>query len=225
MGRALLPGDGGFQVPAGGPGRRRRRQQPVRHPLQLLCDGGDPRRHGRDLCPSARGGADDAARGRHRLRFLDAPAARRAGQGGRRRRVGAAVVYGCVGRDVPHHHERRLSPRRDDGDVALRPSRHRGLCRSQARARPAAHVQPVGAGDRRLYAGGRGKRAVGTGVPQRTRGDRRESPAGARVVGQDHAGDLCLCRARRDLYRPHQPPQQPLVLRDDHCYQPLPDCR
>ena len=29
---------------------------------------------------------------------------------------------------------------------------------------------------------------------------------GARVVGQDHARDLRLCRAGRHLYRPHQPP-------------------
>ncbi len=77
--------------------------------------------------------------------FSTLAAARRAGQGGRRRRVGAVVVYGCVGRDVPHDHERRLSPRCDDGDVALRPSRHRSLYRSQARTRPAAHVQSVGA--------------------------------------------------------------------------------
>ena len=47
------------------------------------------------------------------------------------------------------------------------------------------------------------------------------SPAGARAVGQDHAGDLCLCRARRDLYRPHQPKKQPLVLRNDPIKQPV----
>ena len=42
----------------------------------------------------------------------------------------------------------------------------------------------------------------------------RQGPAGARTVGQDHAGDLRLCRARRDLYRPHQSPQQSVVLRE-----------
>ncbi len=61
----------------------------------------------------------------------------RAGEGRRRGRLGAALVHGCVGRDVPHHHERGLSPRRDDGDAALRSSRHRGLHRRQARARAA----------------------------------------------------------------------------------------
>ncbi len=38
--------------------------------------------------------------------------------------------------------------------LALRPSRHRGLCRGEARAGPAAHVQSLGAGHRRLHAGG-----------------------------------------------------------------------
>ena len=33
--------------------------------------------------------------------------------------------------------------------------------------------------------------------------------ARARAVGQDHARDLRLCRARRDLHRPHQPAEQP----------------
>ena len=92
-------------------------------------------------------------------------------EGGRRRRLGAALLHGCVGRDVPHDHERRLSPRRDDGDAALRPPRHRGLHRGQARARPAAHVQPLGAGHRRLHAGGRRGRALGAVV---RRHDRRK---------------------------------------------------
>ena len=68
---------------------------------------------------------------------------------------GPLSLHGCVGRDVPHHHVRRLAPRRHDGDAALRPSRHRGLHRRQARRRAAAQVQPVGAGHRRLHGGGR----------------------------------------------------------------------
>ena len=147
--RALLCGDDRLQVPAGGPRHRRRRQQPVGHPVQLLCHGDDPGRYGRDLRPSARSRPDDAAGRRDRLRFLDPAPARRAGQRSGRRCLGAALLHGCVGRDVPHDHERRLSPRRDDGDLALRPSRYRGLYRGQARAGQAAHVQPVGAGDRR----------------------------------------------------------------------------
>ena len=59
---------------------------------------------------------------------------------------GPLSLHGCLGRHVPHDHERRLSPRRHDGDAALRPSGHRGLHRRQARAGPAAHVQPLGAG-------------------------------------------------------------------------------
>ena len=39
--------------------------------------------------------------------------------------------------------------------------------------------------------------------------------ARARAVGPHHARDLRLCRAGRDLHRPHQPPQQPALLRDD----------
>ena len=93
----------------------------------------------------------------------------RRGEGRRRRRLGPAVLHGCVGRDVPHDHVGRLPPRRDDGDAALRPPRHRGLHRGQARARPAAHVQPVGAGHRRLHAGGRRGRAVGAALRRRAR--------------------------------------------------------
>ena len=74
---------------------------------------------------------------RHRLRFLDASSARRAGSRRRRRRLRPALVHGCLGFDVPDHHERRPSPRRDDGDRALRPPGYRSLHRGQARARPA----------------------------------------------------------------------------------------
>ena len=74
---------------------------------------------------------------------------------------GPLQLHGRVGRDVPHDHVGRLSPRRDDGGVALRPPRYRGLYRGKTRAGPAAHVQPVGAGHRRVHEGGRRKRAVG----------------------------------------------------------------
>ena len=198
-----------FKFSAGRPGARRRRQRPRRHPVQLLRHGDDPGRHVRHLHPSARSRAHHAAGRRHRLRFLLAAAERRAGERRRRRRFGPALVHGCVGRDVPHHHERRLSPRRDDGDPALRPSRHRGLHRRQARARTAAHVQSLRADHRRLHARGDGGRAVGAVL----RGHVPQGSAGARAVGQDHARDLRLCRAGRDLHRPHQPPQQSRLLR------------
>ena len=48
-----------------------------------------------------------------------------------------------------------------------------------------------------------------------------QGAAGARAVGQDHARDLRLCRAGRHLHRPHQPPQQSLLLRDDQRDQPV----
>ena len=53
------------------------------------------------------------------------------------------------------------------------------------------------------------------------RPNRRQGAARARAVGQDHARDLRLCRAGRHLHRPHQPPQQSLVLRADPRDQPL----
>ena len=57
----------------------------------------------------ARSRADHAARRRDRLRLLDPAAQGRAGQRRRRRRVRAVVVYGCLGRDVSHHHVRRVT--------------------------------------------------------------------------------------------------------------------
>ena len=44
------------------------------------------------------------------------------GARGRRRGRGCLrprLVHGCVGRDVPHHHERGLAPRRHDGDPGV----------------------------------------------------------------------------------------------------------
>ncbi len=217
MGGALLPGAGEFPLPAGRTRRRRRRRGTQRNPLQLLRHGHRAGRHGGDLHASARSGADHAAGRRHRLRFLDAPPQGRAGQGRRRRRLGTALVHGCVGCDVPHHHERRPPPRRDDGDAALRPPRHRGLHRGQAGARPAAHVQSLGSRHRRLHDGGQGRRALGAQI----RRDDLQGPARARAVGQDHARDLRLCRARNHLHRPHQPAEQSLVLRADQLDEPV----
>ena len=65
------------------------------------------------------------------------------------------LLHGCVGRDVPHHHERRLAARRHDGDLGVRSSRHRRVHRRQAHAGPAVQFQSVGAGERRLH--GRGE--------------------------------------------------------------------
>ncbi len=54
---------------------------------------------------------------------------------------GPLSLHGRLGRDVPHDHVGRLAPRRDDGDDALRPPRHRGLHRRQVRRRAAAQLQ------------------------------------------------------------------------------------
>ena len=50
---------------------------------------------------------------------------------------GPLSFMGC---DVPHHHVCRLTPRRDDGDDALRSPRYRGLHRRQARPGAAEDV-------------------------------------------------------------------------------------
>ena len=132
-------------------------------------------------------------------------------------RLRAAQLHGRLGRHVPHDHVGRLAPRRHDGDDALRPSRHRGLHRRQVRPGAAAQLQPLGAGDRRLHGGGEGGRAVGADLRRQGLPD----AARARALGPDHAGDLRLCRARRDLHRPHQRDEQPRLLRDHRGHQSL----
>ena len=104
-------------LPARRPHHRRRGHGSQRHALQLLRHGHDPGFDGRDFLQPARGGADAAAGRRHRLRFLDAAPEGRAGERRRRGCVRPRLVHGCVGRDVPHDHERGLAPRRDDGDA------------------------------------------------------------------------------------------------------------
>ncbi len=217
VGRAFPRGALRLQVPARRPGHRRRRHRPQRHAVQLLRHGHDSRRHVGHLREFARSGSHHAAGRRHRSRLLDAPPTGRAGERRRRRRLGAALLHGCVGRDVPHHHERRLAPRRHDGDLALRSSRHRGFRRRQARSPAVAHVQRLGAGHRRLHEGGGGRRRLGP----RVRGQGLPHDQGRRVVGAHHARDLRLCRAGRDLHRPGQPAEQPPLLRDHSGYEPV----
>src|SRR3546814_7737385 len=80
-----------------------------------------------DVCSSDLGGGPDrAAGGRHRLRLLDAAPQGRPGAGGGRRRLGPPLLHGRLGRHVPDDHERRLPPRRDDGDPALRSEERSG---------------------------------------------------------------------------------------------------
>jgi ribonucleoside-diphosphate reductase alpha chain len=99
-----------------------------RHAVQLLRHGDHPGRHGRHLRAPEGGRAHHAAGRRHRLRLLDpAPARARWCTGVGADASGPLSVHGRLGRHVPHHHVGRLAPRRDDGDAALRPPRHRGL--------------------------------------------------------------------------------------------------
>jgi hypothetical protein len=210
MGRALRGGAVGLQVPARRPRDRGRRHGAHRHAVQLLRHGHDRRRYGVDLRQREGSRAHHAAGRRHRARFLDLASQRRAGEGRRRRCLGSAVVHGCVGRDVPHHHERWIAPRRHDGDPALRPSRHRGLRRRQARPKAPAHVQRLGAGDRSLHEGGEGRRRLAAGV-------RRQGLSyhqGEGVVGAHHARDLRCGRAGCHFHRPRECPEQSPLLRD-----------
>src|SRR5262249_14023242 len=79
------------------------------------------------------------------------------------------------------------------------------------------HVQPFGARHRPLQDGGEGGRPRGTKVRRHD----LQGGAGARPLGPHHARPLPLCRPRRDLHRPHQPPQQPRLRRDDQRDQPV----
>jgi hypothetical protein len=130
------------------------------------------------------------------------PRARRCGRGGGC--LGAAVLHGCLGRDVPHDHVRGVAPGRDDGDDALRPSRYRGFHRRQADpARLRMFNLSVLVTDAFMEA----VKADGRGIWSSTAG--LSHGAGARSVEPDHARDLRLCRARRDLHRPDQRREQP----------------
>ena len=130
---------------------------------------------------------------------------------------GPLELHGRVGRHVPHHHVGGLQARRHDGDAVVRSSRHRGLHRGQGRPQPPAHVQPLRARVRRLHGGGEKRRRLAPHLRRHPIQDRQ----GARSLGPDHALDLRLCRARRDLHRPGQRPQQPRLLRDHPGDQPV----
>ena len=213
MDRPIRRGAVRLPVPARRTHPRGRRHRAYRHPVQLLRHGDDPRRHGRHLRQPARSGPDHAAGRRHRLRLLHTSAEGRTRAGRRSRRFRSVVLHGRVGRHVPHHHERRPPPRRHDGDAALRPPRYRSLHRSQARSRAAAHVQPVGPGDRRLHDGGAPGRCMAAGLQRQ----RVQDCSGPRPVGPHHAGHICLCRTGRDLHRPDQPAEQPMVRGEYFC--------
>ncbi len=163
----------------------------------------------RHLRPSARGRADHAAGRRHRLRLLDAAAQGRAGEGRRRRRLGPALLHGCVGRDVPHHHERGLSPRRDDGDACAAT-----IPTSRPSSRPSASRAGCACSISRCWSPTPSCRRCKEDAPWELSfgGTDLQDAAGARALGQDHARDLRLCRAGRDLHRPHQPAQQSLII-------------
>ena len=133
--------------------------------------------------------------------MISPPSGRRApGQGRRRGCLGAGFLHGSVGRDVPHHHERGIAARRHDGDPALRPSRHRRVHRSQAHAGRLPNFNLSVLVSDAFMAAVRRMRRLDAAI----RGQVLSHPQGARAVGPHHARDLRLCRAGRDLHRPHQ---------------------
>ena len=153
----------GFQVPARGPDHGRA-PGTARSVTLFNCFvmGTIPDSMGGHLRGAEGSGADHAAGRRDRLRLLDHPAQGRGVKGVAADASGPLSLHGRLGRDVPHDHVGRLAPRRDDGDDALRPSRHRGLHHGQVRPRAAAELQRLRPRDRRLHGGGQGGRPVGT---------------------------------------------------------------
>ncbi len=210
------------------------------HPHQLLRAAGrrfdragrrGPSRH---LHRAHRGGRDDAARRRRRLRLLAHPAARSLGRQHAVERLGPGVVHARVRPLVRDRRVGRLAAWRADGRAALRPSRHRGVHPRQGQGRP-GQLQHLGRPHRRVHAGGRRWRGHRSRAPRGTRAAsarRRRAlarrrrvdlphPAGARALAADHALHLRPRRAGRSLPRPDQPRQQPLLLRDDRGDEPL----
>ena len=81
------------------------------------------------------GGRDHAATGRRgRLRLLDAAPARHTREARGDHRLGPGLLHARLGRHVRHHAVDRRAARRDDGDLALRSSRHRRVRHGQAAA-------------------------------------------------------------------------------------------
>ena len=156
--------------------RRRRVSQARDVDDQLHGVGHDSRLDARHPRQGARGRPHAEGRLRHRLRVLDAAAARRLRQRRRRLYVGPAVVHGYLRQDVLHGVVRRRSARRADGHVRRRPSRRDGLHSREARGRPAAPVQSVAADHRRVHAGREGRSAVAA----------RVSADAARGRGREH---------------------------------------
>ena len=172
--------------------RRRRISQACDVDDQLHGVRHDSRLDARHPRQGARGRPHVESRLRHRLRVLDAAAARRLRQRRRRLHVRPAVVHGYLRQDVLHRLVGRRAARRADGHVRRRPSRCDGFHSRQARERPVAPVQSVAADHRRLHAGREGRSPVaarvsadaarGRGREHRPR--RYESSRLARVAGE-----------------------------------------
>ena len=147
MARALPVGAAQGSDPRGPHHLERRRPRPQARDLhdQLHGVGHDHRLDGRHPQQGPRGRPHAQGGLRHRLRVLDAAAARRVRLRRRRLHVRAAVVHGYLRQDVLHGVVGRRSPRRADGHLRHRPPGRDGVHPRQARERAAAAVQPVAA--------------------------------------------------------------------------------
>ena len=235
-----LPRSAGERLRAGRPHQFRRRHRPAGHADQLLRAAGrrfhlrGRRRPSRHLHRPVAGSRDDAPRRRRRLRLLLDPPGRRLRQGHAFARLGPGVLHARLRPLLRDGGIRRRAPRRPDGRAALRPPGHRDVHPRQGQGRP-HQLQHLHRRHRRLHAGGRARRRRRTGAQVRAlrrhhggrrlpaRGRQLGLPQGARarVVGADHALDLRPRRAGHPLPRPHQPRQQPQLLRDHRGHQPL----
>ena len=213
-----------------------------RHADQLLRAAGGRldlrgrRRPPRHLHRADRGRRDHAPRRRRRLRLLLASARRAPGSSGTQSRArGPVSLHARVRPLLRDGRIGRRAPRRADGRAALRPPGHRGVHPRQGPGRP-DQLQHLGRRDRRLHAGGARPTATSSWCtrpsPSRRHEGRRRLPARrrpvglpqgarARPVGPDHALDLRPRRAGHPVPRPHQPRQQPQLLRDHRGHQPL----
>ena len=239
VGKALPAGDGSRLHP------RRPHHVGRRHPDagdadQLLRAAGgrldfrNRRQQARHLHRAAAGGRDHAPRRRRRLRLFLDPAQGLGSEGHAVARQRPGILYARVRPLLRDGGIGGLAPRRANGRAALRPSRHRGIHPCQGPRRP-VQLQHLGRRHRCLHAGGgerprsrtRAQGAAAQGVDGRRRLSARRRAVGlpqaarARAVGPDHALDLRPRRAGHPVPRPHEPRQQPQLLRDHRGHQSL----
>ncbi len=143
-----------LSVPARRPRAGRSGHRQTRNAIQLLRVRTDSRFDQGDSRFTQGNRRYDAPGRRHRLRLLESSTLWRAGRHDRIDGIGPAVVHAHLECHVRNITCNELAPRRDDGDLALRSSRHRGVHCSETRTGRANEFQLVGFDHRRIHAGG-----------------------------------------------------------------------